>query len=39
MFLAETGVHLKAPSDTLKAKIAYALKKQKEAQQGRAPNP
>jgi hypothetical protein len=39
MFLDETGVHLKAPSDTLKAKIAYALKKQKEAQQGRAPNP
>lgn len=39
MFLDETGVNLKDPSDTLKAKIAYALKQQKEAQQGRAPNP
>jgi hypothetical protein len=33
MFLHETGVHLKSQGDTLKAKIAYALKKQKKAQQ------
>lgn len=32
MFLDETGVVIKEPSDTLKAKIGYALKKQ-EAQQ------